>query len=253
MNTQKNTSWQPVSKWYDNLVGEKGQYYHQSLIIPGVLKLLNIRSNSKVLDLACGQGILERHIPKDTYYQGIDISRSLIESANSQKRSDNHFFTIGNIVKKLPINKHDFNRIAIILALQNIKEIDNLFTNLEGYIAPNSIMVIVLNHPCFRIPRQSSWEIEEKNKMQFRRINRYMTPLDIPINTHPGDPNSSVTWSFHQPLSFYSKMLQNHGFVIDLIDEWTSEKESEGKFRKMENRSRNEIPLFMAIKALKIK
>jgi hypothetical protein len=47
-------------------------------------------------------------------------------------------------------------------------------------------------------------------------------------------------------------MLKDAGFVIDTIEEWTSDKESEGRAGKMENRSRAEIPLFMAIKAIKI-
>jgi hypothetical protein len=46
-------------------------------------------------------------------------------------------------------------------------------------------------------------------------------------------------------------MLKDAGFVIEEIEEWTSDKESEGRAGRMENRSRNEIPLFMAIGAIK--
>jgi hypothetical protein len=46
-------------------------------------------------------------------------------------------------------------------------------------------------------------------------------------------------------------MLRNAGFVITRIEEWTSDKESEGKAAKQENRARAEFPLFMAIQALK--
>lgn len=249
MDSNISTSWQHVSRWYNQIVDKEGHYYHQSVIIPGVLRLLSLKNNSSLLDLACGQGVLERHISKEIYYQGIDISRSLIDSANKQKTSEKHFFTVGNVTKTLPINKRDFNRVAMVLALQNIKEMDDLFINLKNYIVPNTLLLIVLNHPCFRIPRQSSWEIDEKNKLQYRRINRYMTPLEIPINMHPGEKNSPVTWTFHHPLSSYSKILKNYGFVIELIEEWTSDKESIGKSARMENRRRNEFPLFMAIQA----
>jgi hypothetical protein len=75
--------------------------------------------------------------------------------------------------------------------------------------------------------------------------------MDIPINMNPSDRNSQITMSYHHPLSDYSKMLRDAGFAIDLIEEWTSDKESEGRVAKMENRSRNEIPLFMAIRAIK--
>jgi len=43
------------------------------------------------------------------------------------------------------------------------------------------VLVIVLNHPCFRIPRQSGWGIDEKNKLQFRKVIKYMSPMEIPL------------------------------------------------------------------------
>ena len=65
---------------------------------------------------------------------------------------------------------------------------------------------------------------------------------------HPGS-DSGLTWSFHQPLSTYTKMLADNHFVIENLEEWTSDKESVGKASRMENRSRAEFPLFLAIAA----
>lgn len=115
----------------------------------------------------------------------------------------------------------------------------------------NGYLLIVLNHPAFRISRQSSWGIDPNSKIQYRRIDRYMTPINIPITAHPGEKHSEFTWSYHLPLWEYSRMLKDNGFAIELIEEWTSDKESVGKASKMENRSRAEIPLFMAILAQK--
>ena len=54
---KKNTSWEKSSKWYGNIVGEKGHYFHQNVVIPGVLKLLAIKEKDKVLDVACASYI----------------------------------------------------------------------------------------------------------------------------------------------------------------------------------------------------
>jgi hypothetical protein len=62
---------------------------------------------------------------------------------------------------------------------------------------------------------------------------------------------SETTWSFHHPLSYYSKCLYENGFVILKIEEWISDKKSEGKRAAMENQSRKEIPLFLTILAKK--
>jgi ubiquinone/menaquinone biosynthesis C-methylase UbiE len=247
----KKTSWHHVGGWYNKLVADRGQYYHEHLVLPQTLKLLSLNESSSLLDLACGNGVLARQLKKQIVYQGVDIARSLISAAQAQNKNPSHRFTVGDITQTLPINKTDFSHAAIILAIQNIKETQTVFTNTARYLSNKGKLVVVLNHPCFRIPRQSSWEIDAQSKLQYRRINRYLTPLEIPITTHPGKENSPVTWSFHQPLSAYIKQLAQAGFYIETLEEWASDKESVGKMAKMENRSRAEFPLFLAIVAVK--
>lgn len=250
----RSTSWNKVGKWYDETVGEQGHYYHQNLIIPNLLRLFQLESidHPSLLDLACGQGILSRHLPEQTNYVGIDIAPNLIRSARQYEKRLRTEFIVSDVTKPLPISKKDFNCASIILALQNIEDPLAVFKNVHKHLEPGSKFIIVLNHPCFRIPRQSSWKVDTDNKIQYRRIDRYMSSMKIPIQTHPGQgKDSSQTWSFHHPLSSYSQWLQESGFVIGVIEEWCSNKVSEGKAAKMENRSREEIPLFMAIVAIK--
>lgn len=247
MNNKRQTSWQPVAKWYNKLVGDKGQYYHEHVVIPGVLKLLALTDTSRVLDIACGQGILARSILKTAMYMGIDIAPSLIDAAKKSDNNPKHTYRVGDVSKLNIYGK--FTHAACILALQNIEDSDGIIKNIEANLEKNGILVIVLNHPAFRIPRQSSWGIDEANTLQYRKINRYLSPLKIPITMHPGGKQSHVTWSFHQPISYYVDLLAKRGFVIDAMEEWASDKESVGKASKMENRSRAEIPLFMAIRA----
>jgi ubiquinone/menaquinone biosynthesis C-methylase UbiE len=248
----RSTSWQKVGKWYDETVGEQGHYYHQTVIIPGILKLLNLASDSSVLDLACGQGILSRHLPKEVAYVGIDLSSALIRTARRYQPNSQHRFVVGDISQELPIDQKDFSHAALILALQNLEEPLKAFKNAHKHLQSMGQFVIVLNHPCFRIPRQSSWKIDQENKIQYRRIDRYLSTMKIPIQMHPGHGKESLeTWSFHYPLSLISQWLHEAGFFIQQIEEWCSNKVSEGKAAKMENRSRAEIPLFMTILAVK--
>ena len=253
MNKNANTSWQPVSKWYNNLVGDKGQYYHQHVVIPGVLRLLQLTDSSKLLDIACGQGILSRSIAKQVEYAGLDIAPDLIASAKKLDKNPKHAFHVADATKQFPVGNRIFTHASCILALQNIEFPESVIQQTAAHIEKNGAFVIVLNHPAFRIPRQSSWGIDEQNKLQYRRINRYLSPLKIPITAHPGQKQSALTWSFHNPISYYTTLLTRHGFVIDAFEEWASDKESQtGKTAKMENRSRAEIPLFLAIRARKV-
>lgn len=247
----KDTSWNKSGKWYNKIVGDRGHYYHEHIVMPGVLRLLELTKDSKLLDLGCGQGILARSIQSDISYVGVDLAKSLIDTAKGKDKNPAHRYLLADATKRLSLSEKDFTHASAILCLQNMEFPQNAIRNAAEHVKVGGKFVFVINHPAFRIPRQSGWGVGE-NKMQYRYENRYMSALKIPITMHPGEKNSEVTWSFHQPISFYTKALKDNGFVIETLEEWVSDKESMGKMAKMENRSRAEFPLFLAILARKI-
>lgn len=249
---RKDTSWEPIESWYRGSVGEEGHYYHQHLILPGALRMLALKEGDSVLDLACGPGVLGRRLSPSTQYQGVDLSRSFIKTAQAADKAEQHRYLMADITHPLSIVKRDFSHCTLILALQNVEDPKSIFKNAAAHLKPSGRFLIVMNHPCFRIPRQSSWKVDPEQKVQYRRIDRYSSPLSIPIQAHPGKGGQSeTTWSFHSPLAVYSQALYEAGFVIELMEEWHSDKKSSGSAARMENRSRDEIPLFLAIRALK--
>jgi ubiquinone/menaquinone biosynthesis C-methylase UbiE len=245
------TSWQNVSRWYGELVGKEGHYFHQHVILPHGLSLLELRDDSSLLDLACGQGVLSRQIPPGVYYEGIDAAPGLISQAKRLDKNKKHIYTVADVSRKLPVKKNDFSHAALILALQNIKDPAGPLRNARLHLRKGGKLLIVLNHPCFRIPRQTSWEVDEQNKIQYRRVNLYLSALEIPISSPGKGEASEVVWSYHLPLAEYSRQLSENGFVIEKLEEWASDKSSAGAAAKMENRARNEFPLFLAILARK--
>lgn len=246
------TSWQGVAKWYNDSVGEKGLYFHQKIIFPKSLKLLQLTSDSKILDLACGQGIFARQIPEGAEYLGLDLSSDLILFAKKSNKSSKINFDTKDVSSNLDLDKNSFSHVICILALQNIENFGSVIKNASKALKENGKFLIILNHPYFRIPRQTSWEIDNAHKIQYRRIDRYYSSLRIPINMNPGksSKNSSsqkLTWSFHHSLEDYSESFRQNNFVIEKIEEWVSDKTSQGPAAKMENRAREEFPMFMAI------
>ncbi len=245
----KDTSWNKVGDWYNKITGDAGHYYHKHVVMPGVYRLLGLKKDDNVLDIGCGQGILERSIPKDVSYLGVDKAETMIDAASHRSGNPLHTFRELDAMRPLPVPEQSFSHVAIVLALQNMRDPEVVISHIPGYLKPDGKLVIVLNHPAFRIPRHSSWENDVTNKIQYRRINRYMSPLEIPITAHPGKRHSDVTWSFHHPISYYVDALAKAGFVIEKMEEWTSDKESVGAAAFSENRARAEFPLFLAIKA----
>jgi ubiquinone/menaquinone biosynthesis C-methylase UbiE len=250
--TSRDTSWEKVSGWYGKAVGEEGSYYHRSIILPGSLALLGLKKDSSLLDLACGQGVLARQIPTTVRYVGLDLSPALIKQARNLDKDRQHIYRIADVTADLPVEDTDFSHAAIILSLQNITNQEAVIKNASGHLRPKGRFLIVINHPCFRIPRQSSWGVDPQNKTQYRRIDRYLSPIEVPIQAHPGKGTASeTTWTYHQPLSAYSRMLSQTGFLIEKLEEWVSESHSTGGAARMENRARREFPLFLALLARK--
>jgi len=175
---QRTTSWQKVSSWYGKITEDGGHYYHQKIVMPGVMKLLNFKGGEEsLLDLACGNGVLASYLPPEVSYLGVDVASNLINQAKGNK---NHQFLVADVTRPLPV-KDQFTHASIILAMQNIRSPQRALFNVAKLLVKGGVLVIVLNHPCFRIPRQSGWGIDEKNKLQFRKVIKYMSPMEIPL------------------------------------------------------------------------
>lgn len=248
----KNTSWSPVAKWYTGIVGDSGHYFHQNVIFPHLKNLLDPKGGESVLDVGCGQGVYARTLPHNVDYTGIDASKELIAEAKKLTKNAKQTYYVADATKGLPVPADSFNHAVCILAIQNMKDGSGVIAGIGTSLKPSGDLVIVMNHPSFRIPRQSSWGVDAGNKLEYRRVNRYLSPLEIPINAHPGLQDSPMTWTYHQPLEYYVKAIKAAGMWVTDIEEWTSDKVSVGKAARGENRARSEFPLFLAIKAVKI-
>ncbi|MCI5053153.1 MAG: class I SAM-dependent methyltransferase [Simkaniaceae bacterium] len=236
------TSFEEVCNWYDKIVSGKGHYYHKEVVFPNLLKMLDLKAGDALLDLGCGQGVFSRVIPKKVDYCGVDLSKGLISEA--KKRSPNAKFHVKDATKPFDLKSH-FSHAVCILAAQNMNHFEGLVDNASNHLKVGGKFYLVLNHPCFRIPRQTHWGVDETKKMQYRRIESYMSEMEIPIQLNPG-----TTLSYHSPLSSYFTVLAQRGFATLRVEEWCSNKRSSGKMAKMENRARREIPLFLTIEAV---
>ncbi len=242
------SGWDPAKKWYHDCVGEKVHYYHQTVVLPNVLRLLDLRSGNALLDLGCGQGVLARHLPKAIDYTGVDLSGELIKEAKRITKNPSVALIPYDAYKPLPIEKTNFDAACFLLSLQNMENPEGAIANAGKHLKEMGKLLIVLNHPCFRIPRQSAWGIDDAAKLQYRRVNTYMTPMAIPLQIHPGKGDQAgTTTSYHYPLSQYISWLHKYGFAVSGLEEWCSDKTSEGGKARMENRARKEIPLFLTL------
>ncbi|MFH1709851.1 MAG: methyltransferase domain-containing protein [bacterium] len=251
--TRQDTSWDKVAGWYDKHVCEASDH-HRDVIIPETLKLLDPKAGEKILDVGCGQGALCRELARDGVQAvGIDASKKLIDLA--KKRSGEKYnihYRVADAGKLDGIQDGTFDAACSVLAVQNMDNLEAAAKEMSRVVKSGGRLLWVLNHPCFRIPRQSGWGFDEKRKLQYRRVDRYMTEIKIPIQMHPGAAPGVHTWTFHKPLSAYFYQLNSFGFVVTKLEEWVSQRKSKpGGKARAENMARAEIPLFLAILAVR--
>lgn len=215
---------------------------------------MDIKKGETVLDLACGQGLFAREFQKaGATVVGSDISSELIDIARKKSPRDISYHIAS--ADSFPFLKdRAVDKVAIVLALQNIENMNGALEACTRVLTPNGKLYIVLNHPAFRIPKESAWEFDDKKHIQYRRIDRYLSSLKNEIDMNPGGSSRIKTIFFHRPLQAYVKALGKCGFAITRLEEWNSHKKSQkGPRAEAENRARAEIPLFLTLEAQKVR
>lgn len=247
-----NTSWGNVALWYDELLEKKENTYQKNVILPNILRLANIKPNEQILDVACGTGFFTKEFfQKGGNVKGVDISPELIKIARKNSPKEIEYF-VSPADNLETIKDKSVNKVTIILALQNIENILGVFNECNRILKDNGKILLVINHPAFRIPKQSSWGFDEKNKTQYRRVDEYLSESKVKIEMNPGKNNIESTISFHRPLQVYFKALKKNNFCVTGLEEWVSDKKSQpGPRAESEDKARKEFPLFLFMEAKK--
>jgi len=264
---KKETSWDKVANWYDGLLEGSNDSFQTKVILPNLTRILDIKPGMRILDVACGQGYFSRLFSAaGAKVTGVDISSELIALAKEHTKRIS-FTPISTATAIAPVfhvassddlnfaKPETFDVCIVVLSLQNIENLQETLSECSRVLTHSGRLIIVLNHPTFRIPKRSSWDWDLKANKQYRRIDSYLSDSNIEIDMTPGEKNLSkkkTTLSFHRPLQSYFKVLNKTGFVVSRLEEWISHKKSQnGPRATEEDRIRKEIPMFLMIEATK--
>ncbi len=287
------TSWGKVADWYDEYLTDEDSYQKQ-VILPNLMRVLDPKPHEKILDIACGQGFFTEELAiRGVDAIGFDISPELVRKAESRlqyQKIDNAKFFVSPADDMSKVATSTIDNAICVLASQNIKELDQMFAEAARVLKRAKLvdrvgasirkakdskkfedfkdlpsfkggrLILVINHPSFRIPRGSDWHYEERahdphKGEQGRVVYQYLSEGKITIDMNPGIPKERsrdkvYTISYHRPLQVFTKWLTKHGFAITRIEEWASHKKSAtGPRATAEDTARKEIPLFMCIEA----
>lgn len=249
------TSWNEVADWYDTLLEDRGNDHYEQVILPGALELLDAKKGERVLDVACGQGILCRRLAAmGCRVVGTDAAPKLIQAA--RERSPEIEYHAAAAADLNTLGLEPFDHVSCVMALANIDPIEPALRAMAANLRPGGTLVIIMSHPAFRVPGQSDWGWDEQSGRQYRRIDAYASTFRREIAMHPGKAargdraGAKTTPTFHRSLQTYVDAICGAGMAITGLREWTSKRAaSSGPRAPEENRARVEIPLFLGIRA----
>ena len=247
-------SWDPVADWYIGWVGAAGSDHHRALAIPALLDLVALRSGHRVLDLGCGHGVFARDVLRaGAEYTGIDASPRLLAFARRHQGPGARFL-LGDVTRlsaRTDVQPEAFDAVTFLLSIQDIDPLDGALASAAWALRPGGRIALLMTHPCFRVPRQSGWGWDAGRRLQFRRVDRYLTRLDVPMRTHAD--GKTATRSYHRPLEAYVNGLATHGLHIDRIDEIPATRAllAGARLSRAEQLALREFPLFLGIRGVK--
>jgi SAM-dependent methyltransferase len=210
---ESEAGWDHVAGWYEDLIAGQRSDYHEDLIIPGVLRLLGVQKGQRILDVACGEGLLCRHLAElGVQCVGVDASGQLIAAAARLARPLPDYirphYLVGDVrsLEALPDlagQEGRFDAAASVLALMNLDPIEPVLRGVARLLAPGSALTAVIIHPAFRAPGQTSWGFDyppghinkRQRRLEARRGGRQ------PSRGRPAPPAGRIAPAAPDPLA----------------------------------------------------
>jgi len=132
----KSTSWGGVAHWYDTLLA-RDDTYQARVILPNILRAMAIIKGERVLDLACGQGFFTRaFFQEGADATGVDLGKQLVLIARKESPKEIKYFS--HSAENLSLfEDSSFEKIAILLAIQNIEAPHKVFKECARVLKPH--------------------------------------------------------------------------------------------------------------------
>lgn len=266
----QDSSWNHVAEWYDELLTDRVSDHHENVVMPATIELLGRIDGKRILDVACGQGILCRRFARlGAEVVGVDLARGLIDHA--KKAGGPIEYHVGDARDLESLKLGEFDAATCVLALMNINPLVPALKSVSNCLKAGGTFVSIILHPAFRNPGNTSWGWAaatpkrttqtrtpvSRQEVQYRRVDAYLSQTHKDIVMNPGAVSSGAkevtTTTYHRPISAYVADFARSGFAITALEELTSSRVSQpGPRASEENRARREFPMFLAIRAVKL-
>jgi 2-polyprenyl-3-methyl-5-hydroxy-6-metoxy-1,4-benzoquinol methylase len=230
LNEEGRALWDEKAAFWDQLHGEEGNRFHRELIAPALERLLTLSTGERVLDIACGSGVVARRLAAlGAHVTATDFSPALIERARARGQAhgqpiDYRVVDATDEEALAALGEGVFDAITCTMALMDMPAIAPFYRAVRRLLRPAGRAVIATAHPAFNSLNPVFYaEVEDRDgQLIQRRGLKIEAYLDIPPVRAAGAPNEpNAHYYYHRPMSVLLGEAFAAGLVIDAVEEPT--------------------------------
>jgi ubiquinone/menaquinone biosynthesis C-methylase UbiE len=224
-NDDVRSAWDENAPFWNERMAQPDSW-QQTLVFPAMERLLEIRRGERVLEVACGNGLLaQRMAEAGATVVATDFSEVQLSFARERVTSP--------AVELLPLDATDeqallalgesrFDAVVASMALMDIRDIDPLARALPRLLAPDGRFVLSVVHPSFN--NLSSVPTIERRADGTGFVDEHS--VKVSSYAHPrsgtgvgiiGQPREQ--WYFDRSLSDLLRPFLGQGLVLDALEE----------------------------------
>jgi len=254
LNEESREIWDRNAGFWDDYMGEGGKDFNRELVAPSAERLLALRPDETVLEIACGAGLFARQMAQaGARVVASDFSAVFLERAKSRSvgfadRIEFHRLDATDEKQLLALGARRFDAAVCNMALMDMPAVEPLLSALSRLLKVGGRFVFTVMHPsfnnagCARVVEETErdGEIVVTHAM---KIWKYLSVGPTKGIGSRGQP--ALQYYFHRPISVLFDACFRAGFVLDGLEEPAFRHESNDP-RALNAGNFREIPLVLA-------
>lgn len=228
LNEEARSDWEQIAPWWDAQVGEDANL----VVRPAVERLLDLQPGERVLEIACGNGALARHLAqKGAQVVATDFSAEFLRLAQERTRArpdlaeriDFRLIDATDAAQLASLGRDGpFDAAVCVMGIMDMATIDPLMEGVARLLKPGGRFVWTVVHPCFNTLGATKVVEQEDRDGELVttyavKVTRYLRPLAARGIGIVGQPVPH--YSFERPLSLLFASGFRAGLVLDGLEE----------------------------------
>ena len=228
--------WNQNAAFWDEYMGEGNDFQHL-LVRPALERLLALKADERVLEVACGNGSFARRLAElGARVVACDISDVFIARARSKTlgqadRIAYHVIDAADYEQLVALGREQFEAGVCNMAIMDMPVIDPLLRAVKDLLKSGGRFVFSIMHPCFntigikKVVEEEDVEGELVSQYAVK-VSAYIDPVTRKGLGVIGQPEPH--YYFHRPLSLLLGRCFQAGLVVDGLEEPVFAGEVEG-------------------------